>query len=336
MRDITVIIPAYKPDERLVALIQELRGEFPVLVVDDGGGTEFAGIFEQARSAGAVVLTHEENKGKGAALKSAYRYMLDKGTGSGAITADADGQHKMKDIIAVAEAMEANPDTFVVGGRDFRKMPPRSRFGNTVTRFVFRLATGLKISDTQTGLRGIPACSMEKMAAVTGDRYEYEINVLLSLKEWGLKYIEIPIETVYIDDNSSSHFHPVRDGLKVFGRVIKFAMSSLICTGIDYLLYCVLKIWLPVGWSYALARVVSASVNYQLSRRVVFHGKPSIWSFIGYFALAAACMLIGSFGVSWLTSLGVNSVVAKLIFDCSLFVMNYFVQKKIIFRNRED
>ena len=122
---------------------------------------------------------------------------------------------------------------------------------------------------------------------------------------------------------------------QVFGRVIKFAMSSLICTGIDYLLYCVLKIWLPVGWSYALARVVSASVNYQLSRRVVFHGKPSIWSFIGYFALAAACMLIGSFGVSWLTSLGVNSVVAKLIFDCSLFVMNYFVQKKIIFRNRE-
>ena len=117
---------------------------------------------------------------------------------------------------------------------------------------------------------------MEKMAAVAGDRYEYEINVLLSLKEWGLKYIEIPIETVYIDDNSSSHFHPVRDGLKVFGRVIKFAMSSLICTGIDYLLYCVLKIWLPVGWSYALARVVSASVNYQLSRRVVFHGKPSI------------------------------------------------------------
>ena len=182
LRDITVIIPAYKPDERLVALIQELRGEFPVLVVDDGGGTEFAGIFEQARSAGAVVLTHEENKGKGAALKSAYRYMLDKGKGSGAITADADGQHKMKDIIAVAEAMEANPDTFVVGGRDFRKMPPRSRFGNTVTRFVFRLATGLKISDTQTGLRGIPACSMEKMAAVAGDRYEYEINVLLSLK----------------------------------------------------------------------------------------------------------------------------------------------------------
>ena len=151
-------------------------------------------------------------------MKSAYRYMLDKGTGGGAITADADGQHKMKDIMAVAEAMEANPDTFVVGGRDFRETPPRSRFGNTVTRFVFRLATGLKISDTQTGLRGIPACAMEKMTAVAGDRYEYEINVLLSLKEWGLKYMEIPIETVYIDDNSSSHFHPVRDGLKVFSQ----------------------------------------------------------------------------------------------------------------------
>lgn len=335
MRDITVIIPAYKPDERMVALIKELADEFPIVVVDDGGGEEFAHLFEDARNAGAYVLTHEVNKGKGMALKTAYRYVRENGMGIGAITADADGQHTKKDIEAVADAMEANPDTLVIGGRDFSDMPPRSKFGNTVTRIVFRLATGVKINDTQTGLRGIPACSFDDMIEVEGERYEYEINVLLSIKKWNLKYMEIPIETVYIDDNSSSHFNPVRDGLKVFGRVIKFAMSSLICTGIDYLLFILIKIWLPVGWSYALARVVSASINYQLSRRVVFHGKPSVWSFIGYALLAGLCMLIGSFGVQWLTSLGVNSIISKIIFDCSLFVMNYFVQKKVIFRNAD-
>ena len=332
--ELFVLIPAYKPDDRLCSLVASLKEKYRVVVVDDGGGSQYGEIFATAKDLGAVVLTHEVNRGKGAAIKTGLAYAKDQGA-DGVITADADGQHTPGDIDRIAEAMAQNPDSFVVGGRDFSQMPPRSKFGNTVTRAVFRLATGVKISDTQSGLRGLPACLFDRMLAVDGDRYEYEMNVLLSLRAWHASYLEIPIETVYIDNNSSSHFHAVRDGLKVFSRVLKYAASSVACTVIDYALYCLLLLWIPAPYAYGAARVVSASINYQLCRRVVFHAQAGVKSAVGYFALAACSMLIGSVSVSLLSGIGLNSVLAKLIMDCLLFVMNYLVQKHVIFRSQK-
>ena len=184
MQKIWILIPAYKPDEKLTRLVEKLLADFPVVVVDDGGGEAYASLFDRVRALGAAVLTHEVNRGKGAALKTGIAHLLQVQDCLGAVTADADGQHTPEDIARVAEAMLAEPQTMVIGGRDFSQMPPRSKGGNTITRFFFRLCTGLTISDTQTGLRGLPRCLFERLLQVSGDRYEYEMNMLLALKLW--------------------------------------------------------------------------------------------------------------------------------------------------------
>ncbi len=327
-----VLIPAYKPDSRLLDLIEKLRGAFDLLIVDDGGGEAFAAVFDSAEGLGATVLRHEVNRGKGAAIKTGLSWLLARPEVSSVITADADGQHTPEDIEKIAKALDEHPKTVIIGGRDFSHMPARSRFGNTVTRFFFRLGTGSRISDTQSGLRGLPSVFFDRMIAAKGDRYEYEMNVLLSLGEWGAPALEIPISTIYIDDNSSSHFNSVKDGLKVFSRVMRYFLSAIISTAVDYALYALFLLWLPASLSYAAARSFSCIVNYLLNAKMVFKRAPTAQNALGYFALAIGVMAAGSAGVKGLTALGLGNLVAKLIVDCVLFVLNYFVQKKVIFK----
>ena len=329
---IQILIPAYQPDDKLTGLVEELRMVFPVTVVDDGSGEAYAAIFSRLEELGANVLHHAVNRGKGAALKTGIRCIMERGDADGIVTADADGQHTVSDIIRVALTLKEHPDTLIIGGRDFSQMPARSRFGNTVSRFFFRLGTGLKISDTQTGLRGLPACLFGKFTTLSGDRYEYEMNMLLALKEWDAPYLEIPIHTVYFDGNRSTHFHAVKDGLRVFSRVIRYAVSSFVCAAVDYLLYLLFLSFLPTGWSYAAARAFSASLNYLLNCRMVFGGKPTLSNFAGYAALAAGSLLVGAVTASLLSGLGAGSVAAKLLIDCCLFAINYVIQKKLVFR----
>ncbi len=331
MQETTVVIPAYEPDAKLETLVQALIKKIPVLVVDDGSGSAYTGIFRSVEEMGAIVLHHDQNRGKGAALKTAFEYLQNSGANSHAVTADADGQHSVEDILLVAAALEQETDTVLLGVRDVSRMPFRSRFGNTVTRSTFSLLTGLSISDTQTGLRGIPAKLIGKMMTVAGERYDYEMNMLLALKKWDIPFVELPIQTIYIDGNRSSHFHPFRDGLLVFVRLIRYTFISLVCALLDYGLYCLLiKMFLP-GWSYAIARVFSACLNYQMNRRMVFQAGPSARSAIAYALLAGFSMAAGALGTGLLSSLAINSIFAKLVLDALLFAMNYLAQKKIVF-----
>lgn len=330
-----LILPAYEPEPSMLELVQSLAARFAIIAIDDGSSKEKKTLFDQIEPLCKVVLRHEKNRGKGAALKTAISYLVDNQCHGRAITADADGQHCQKDILKIEEAMLNAPDTFVLGMRDFSMMPPRSKSGNAITRLAFRIGTGLKINDTQTGLRGLPECLWERLLQVEGDRYEYEMNVLLCLKTWHQPFLEIPIDTVYIDGNSSSHFKPLRDGLRVFSRIIKFCGSSLICTLVDYALYALFSLFLQPQWSYICARLISATLNYQLSRRVVFRGAPSIKSALQYALLAICVMLIGSLAVDGLATLGINHFLVKLCVDVVLFVMNYFIQKKVIFKRKE-
>ena len=330
-----ILIPAYQPDEKLPELCRKLKPLFPIVVVDDGSDKEkCTEVFEEVETLGIPVLHHEVNKGKGAALKTGIRYLKEKGDADAVITVDADGQHTLKDIGRVAQAIAETPDTVIIGGRDFSGMPPRSKFGNTVSRFFFRLFTGLKISDTQTGLRALPSCFFDKLLEIPGDRYEYEMNMLLELKVWNAKYREIVIDTVYIDEqNSSSHFHPVRDGLRVFSRIFKYSLSSISCAGIDWVLYLVFSLFFrKAGICYALARVCSSTVNYILNCKLVFRGKVNFKSFIEFALLVVFSMAVGSFTVGALTGIGLGNVLAKLIIDCLLFILNYFVQQRVIFK----
>lgn len=334
MNNAIVVIPAYRPDKRLVEFADALnKGGFPIVAVDDGSGGAYTHIFDALKASGATVLRHAENRGKGAAMKTAFSHILKTGEGLSVVTADADGQHLPKDVAAVADALQNANGAVILGARDVMLMPPRSRAGNLLTRKLMHLLMKMDLSDTQTGLRGFPAALLGPLIEIPGVRYEYEMNVLLNFHRRNVPIVEIPIETVYIDQNRASHFRPVKDGLDVLRPLIKYLLAALGCTGLDFLIYTALSSFLIPAASYASARIVSASLNYQLLRRKVFAKEGSAKRGASYFALAACSMAAGSALTQALSFLGFHSVAAKLVVDLLLFLVNYFISKMVIFRS---
>ncbi len=339
--NIAVLIPAYKPDRRLNELVDDLRaaGFNRIVVVDDGGQEPFREIFNDLEGK-AEVLVHEVNRGKGAALKTGLAHIM-KTPGISVVTADADGQHTPCDVSLIADDLIAKPDTLVLGVRDKSQMPPRSKVGNTLTCGVFALTCGLWISDTQTGLRGLPACALESFATLEGDRYEYEMNMLIYAARQKIPVSEVKIETIYIDNNSGSHFNAVRDGLRIykllFGQVGKFMGSSLISALVDYVIYLLLclvmknSILIPT----IIARAISSVFNYFVNREVVFRAKNCHGSFLRYYLLVAAIALLSWLGVKLFGAIGIGRLIAKPIVDAILFVVSYRAQNKLVFK-RDD
>jgi len=230
------LIPAYEPEETLLELIDALsEAGCNIVVVDDGSGPAYSVLFAQAREK-AAVLTHKNNLGKGAALKTGLDYISRHcGPDSVIVTVDADGQHRAEDAMKISLTARCHPDTLVLGSRALAgDIPLRSRFGNTVTRFVYRLSTGLKVHDTQTGLRAFHRQLISVMLGISGDRYEYEMNVLLEFARRGIPIREEEIATIYIGGNSSSHFNTVRDSWKIYKEILRFSASSFAGFVVNY------------------------------------------------------------------------------------------------------
>ena len=213
--DVAILIPAYQPDAKLLELVEALRVGFPHVVVVDDGSIGCEEIFAAVRGRVEVLLVHPANRGKGAALKTGLAWIrAHLPEVAGVVTADADGQHRPEDIRRVAEATAARKGGLVLGVRMFEgSVPFRSRWGNGWTRLLFRLLTGLSIRDTQTGLRGIPADLLERVASLSGERYEYETRMLADARHHALPPLQVPIKTVYLEGNRSSHYRPFRDTL---------------------------------------------------------------------------------------------------------------------------
>ena len=226
-----LLIPAYRPDKKYTEFVKLLMAaDYTVVSVDDGSGEDCRPLFDEAKSMGVDVIGYEENHGKGYALRYGIKHISENyPDAEGIITADCDGQHTIKDLRRVVETLKANPDKVVTGGRfaEGVKIPFRSALGNGFSRWQFKVATGVKIRDTQTGLRGFPISSVPYLLKEKGDRYEYEMNVLLRLHDWGYEIIEIPIETIYLEDNATSHYHPIRDSFRVVNQVNKYAFVKL-------------------------------------------------------------------------------------------------------------
>ncbi|MBQ8093636.1 MAG: bifunctional glycosyltransferase family 2/GtrA family protein [Clostridia bacterium] len=331
-----ILIPAYQPDHRLVDLTGELREKgFRVLLVDDGGRAEYASIFEECRTLGAEVAVHAVNQGKGRALKTGINQALLLWPDlSCIVTADSDGQHSVEDIMRVAEAAIEHPNTLILGSREFTgNVPFKSRWGNRITRWVYRMASGTSVRDTQTGLRALPPCALEYMIGIDGERYEYEMNVLLRLKDMNLDVYEVTIETIYINDNAGSHFNPVRDAVRIYMVIFRYLFSSIASFVVDYVLY-----WLLLSLShipvvaYALARIVSSQVNYRLNRYTVFNGRGGKYAMLKYYALAIIQGAIGAGLVQILPNVvPVSAAVIKIPVDIILFMISFVVQRDFVF-----
>lgn len=216
------VIPAYEPNERLLQLAEEAHANgFFLLIVDDGSGPDYADIFSQVKGCGKLI-SYSKNRGKGHALKRALAWLEENRMGNyTVITLDSDGQHTVKDALRLCEKSEEAPDALYLGSRFLPKDAPlRSRFGNDTNRFLFRTVSGRPVYDVQTGMRAFPSWMIPLMKEVPGNRYEYEMNVLLELVRRDIPILEMEIETIYIDNNASSHFKPVRDTFRIYKQIL--------------------------------------------------------------------------------------------------------------------
>lgn len=338
-----VLIPAYQPDARLPRLILELHRAYPstkIVVVDDGSGEQYRDIFEASATAGAHVISYENNRGKGYALREGFTWIRDVAgdLSECVVTADADGQHTLNDIFRVGRTC-TDTGKSVLGVREFvGHVPARSRIGNTATSALFWLATGWKLKDTQTGLRAFPVALLPALLEVQGDRYEYELRVLLHLAKFRHPVTQIPIETIYEAGNPTSHFRPLQDSARIWAPLLKFAASSGVATVIDYVLVLVLNaltgaLFFPV----IAARLVSASVNFAMNRRVFeATGVPLRRSALRYAALAVA-VVAGSYTMlAVLTGIGIPLWIAKIIADTTMYLVSYSAQSRYVFAPAQE
>ena len=353
--NITLIIPSFEPDEKLAFTVTSAiaAGIDDIILVDDGSSQKVRHYFTELETAHPEVtlLTHERNLGKGAALKTAFTYFLENRQGrDGVVTADGDGQHRMEDIIACAQEMTNGERAVILGCRDFEleNVPPKSRFGNKSTSLVFRLFFGMKLSDTQTGLRAIPAQYLGAMMEAGGARYEYETNMLLLMGQQHIPYREVRIETVYFDENKASHFRPIRDSLRVYGLILKYAANSLASAGVDLLVFYLLGQFVFTGgdrlavlYSTMGARVVSSVVNFLINRRFVFTSRVGMAkTFLRYVCLAVPVMLtswLTVYALSKLAGAGVDHMgrtLVKIPVDTVLFLISFRTQRNWVFAEK--
>ena len=349
-KQIPIIIPAYEPDEKMIILLEKLKQAkmSEIVVVDDGSqGKEYQNLFRRAKEVyGCKVLQHAVNLGKGRALKTAFNYCLNTYTDMlGVITIDSDGQHKVEDMIACMEKMKENPNDLILGCRDFKTagVPLRSSFGNICTSKVFKYLIGVEISDTQTGLRGISTSFMKTLMNVKGERFEFETNMLIETKDAGITIREVKIETIYLEDNKSSHFNPIKDSIQIYAAFGKFLFSSLSSSVVDlslFALFCsILRNQDSGMMSYLvlatiLARVCSATYNFLVNYKVVFKSDMKMGkAMIRYFVLAVIQMSLSAILVNTIYPfMGGAEILVKIPVDVFLFLASFVIQRELVYK----
>ncbi len=340
-----IVIPALNPENKMIQLVQELKREAfdKIVIVNDGSAKEYDAVFAKAAELGATVLIHEVNRGKGQALKTAMKYVIETYNQEqilGIITADADGQHTIQAIGKIAERMRTADGELVLGCRHFVnsenvKIPLRSKFGNEMTKLVMRLFCGIALSDTQTGLRGIFYDSLFDLSELEGEAYEYETNMLLYYSRSKKGFQEVPIETVYENNNESSHFNPVKDSFKIYKVILKYSMASLISALVDNLVFILLMPYISDIWALTFSgRGVSMLVNFTLNKKLVFQKEGNAGkSFLKYLLLVifSGCMSAILLSISSVI-IGKTSIIMKIIIEVLLYFFNFYIQKKYVFK----
>jgi glycosyltransferase involved in cell wall biosynthesis len=337
---LALLIPAHRPGEALVRLVDDLqqRGVFDtIVVIDDGSGPPFQAVFEKlAGHTGVELLRHVVNLGKGAALKTGLNHVMARHSAlRGVVTADADGQHHPDDIVMVAKALAEQPRALIMGARRFGSSTPlRSRVGNGLTRLFFRLLVGQPLSDTQTGLRGVPLGLVPELLQLPSQRYEFETDMLQVATRMGVSIDEVPIRTIYIEGNRDSHFQPLHDSFRIYFLLFRFALASLASMLVDLAIFGVtLDATASRLAAHVAARSVSAPLNFALVSRYVFRSGPhwpvhlarfSVWVVV----LGAASIALQT-GLQEMVSWSPTAV--KLTVESCLFIVNFLVQRDVVF-----
>jgi len=360
------VIPAYEPDEMLIDVASEAAASgFELVVVDDGSESgnsvksgkataeEYDRIFGDVMNF-AHVIRYPENRGKGYAMKQAFAYIKEEykyEDNYAVVVIDSDGQHKIADATRLVEHAAVHPGTLVLGSRKQGPSSPlRSRIGNGITRNVFRLLSGVRIYDTQTGLRAFSKKLMDRMLSVPGDRYEYEMNMLMDLAREQVSMEELTIETIYIDNNAGSHFNPLKDSIRIYKELFRFSLSGFAGFLIDFAIFgCIVELFGKTACvmlcANVFARLISATANYSINRNFVFAGtdneyieaekknKDSVTNSAGkYMLLAVTILALNTALLCAVTKfLPVNPMIAKVCIEILMFFVNFTLQRRFVF-----
>ncbi len=331
---IVVVIPAYEPNQSLVTLVDQIQS--PIVIVNDGSSAVCAPIFDALRQKPNVqVISHAVNMGKGEALRTGFnRAMLDYPEAKGVVTADADGQHLPKDILKLSEALEADTTRMHLGVREFdQNVPLRSQFGNQVTKWIFRLLIGVKLTDTQTGLRGIPTHFLPELMHIKSRGYEFELDMLILAHKHQLNFHQITIDTVYENNNQSSHFNPVIDSLKIYYVFFRFLLFAIVSGLLDYLAFTLMYFFIGhIFFAEAFARIFSGTCNFLFNKELVFRSKNAVTvEALKYTLLCTVNLGLSYAMISSMVYLGASVHLSKLAALFVLFFANFAIQQLFIF-----
>ncbi len=346
---LTALIPTLNPGENLIKIAHTIleSGFDSLVVINDGSDERCEPIFrELAAIPRCTTLRHVSNFGKGAALKTGFRHIIDsKLPCDGVVTLDDDAQHDIGDALKLGEALKnGTGPRIVLGVRDFDSpnVPKKSRFGNKITRLMLKATCGVSVTDSQTGLRAFSPEALPLMLDIPGERFEFETNMLIESKKRGISISEVPIKTIYNNNNKGTHFRPFRDSLLIYKELLKFFLSSGISYVIDISLFYIFTITLAIDSSqlliYAstvLARVGSSLFNFTINRIIVFNSNTKLGkSFVKYYTLCVIQVILSALLTHALTLVITADnllMLCKLIVDCCLFVISYRVQRTLIF-----
>ncbi len=351
--NVAVLIPSFNPSEKLVSYIKELTnaGIKKTIVVDDGSIESTQQYFKLIEKIyNSTVLHHDINKGKGHALKTGFNYFLNTFSSeemAGIVTADSDGQHCAEDTVNVAKRLIADNNNIVLGTRNFNQndVPFRNRWGNKITAAIFLLLYSKKINDTQTGLRGIPYKLINNCLAVKGERFEYEMGMLISAAKEQVNISEEKIQTIYFYNNASN-FRYIKDSLRIyliiFSCFFKFSLSGIVSFGIDIALFTFLSsvvfnkltaISMTIFFSTIFARIISSLFNYIVNKNMVFNNAVKIKnSVIKYYILCVIQMFASWLLVAFVyNKLNINLAAIKVLIDFILFFISFQMQRRWVF-----
>lgn len=347
-KKIGIIIPVFEPDEKLLNLLEDLNnsGFDDIIIINDGSGAKYHYYFQKAENNHkCTVLQHNVNQGKGRALKTAFNYILNEREDLiGVITVDSDGQHKVHDIEKCCKALYENQHKLIMGCRNFLdkncNIPFRSKFGNIITNIVLKMFCGINLSDTQTGLRGFSNDLAKTFMKTKGERFEYEMNMVLDANKNKIEILEVPIETVYIEENRTSHFNPLLDSIRIYSVFAKFILSSISSFLIDIILFSLLisclKNLIPsyIFVATYIARIVSAIFNYSINKSKVFENNANGPKTLAKYAILCIIQVtLSAFLTSYLFNLThVNVTLIKVITDVVLFLISFRLQREWVFK----
>lgn len=348
INNVCVIIPAFNPDEDLfLKFVNEVTKNFSkIIVVNDGSKEEYKETFTKIQELHneIQILKHNVNLGKGRALKTAFNHVLNNYQDCiGIVAADCDGQHGITDVINCAQVLQNNSSALILGVRDFSKknVPFKSRYGNKLTKGIFKLFIGLNIKDTQTGLRAMSTKLMKVFMNTKGERYEYETNMLIECKQNNIPIIQVPIMTIYIQQNQTSKFNPLKDSISIYKLFAKYIISSVSSFILDIILFNIFLVILnkygianKIIIATIIARIISSLYNFKINAKMVFRNINNK-SLIRYAILVLFQMLVSALGVQYLSKFAsINVVVIKVIVDLVIFVVNFVIQREFVFRSK--